>query len=142
MGRRLQAPPDREVAWEAHTEEAAKSAIASVVSVRQSGEFGWLTSVATVRDYAFESIANPQSSIDDFELALVLAREGETNRRWWSAEKILQQMPEPDESEYLKSLRDKARQLQAAIKNNSVGQLLEKLHEVYIERNKLCADTS
>jgi hypothetical protein len=139
VGRRLQNDPDSSVPWEGATEEAARAAIASVASVLRSGHLSWLTSVATLRDYAFEYVSDPQSTADDFELALVLAREGQSDRPWWSAEKILRAKPELEESEYARSLRSRATLLQAAIKSNAVGQLIESWRTEYIDRNKLTA---
>lgn len=137
VGRRLQSDPEGKVPWEAATEDAATSAVESVVKTLQGGELAWLSSVRTLRDYVIEFIANPQTTADDFELALVLAREGYTNRARWSAEKLLCEGQGSEESATRRERRARAKLLQLAIRDETIDSLLESWRAEYIEVNKL-----
>lgn len=137
VGRRLQADPQRKIPWEAATESTATEAVESVVKTLQDGELAWLMSVKTLRDYVTEFIAQPETTADDFGLALVLAREGHTDRAWWSAEKLLRAPPDPDDGEWEQERRTRARILQSAINDQTVSSLLASWRAEYIEANKL-----
>jgi hypothetical protein len=136
VGRRLQAGNDGNP-WQASTEASAREAVSSVASTLSGGQLSWLEGVRTLRDFVYEYVSNPQTTADDFDLALVLARAGETNRPWWSAERLCQPKPQPDEGEYQQELRARARVFQAAIKSGTTPSLLSSWREEYIAANKL-----
>ena len=139
VGRRLQGEPNSGAVWEGATEDSASAGIASAVRVLESGQLSWLISVSGLRDFVFEYIANPETSADDFDLAVCFARAGETNRAWWSAEKIVRSPVDPDAGDYSRDLRQRAKELQRAIDGGQTSKLLESWRSEYIARNKLSA---
>lgn len=123
------------VPWAGPTPETAQAAIASASKVVHEVALPWLARVRDLPGFVLAYVANPNNGLDDFSLAVALARAGEEHRPWWSCERLSPQVP--DGSDHEKSRRERALELQSALASGRAQALLDHWRDERIATLKL-----
>lgn len=140
IGKRVDAPPDRDINWAGPGEEAASIALQSVTKVAEDSILPWFESVGTVRDFVVEYVAKPDTQLDNLDLSIALLHIGFTNRPWWSCEiiKDAQRYSEPLEAHEQAKI-EHAVQLQQAIDSAKHEELLALWRRQNVDKFKLAS---
>ena len=88
VGGRTDRSPDTDIKWAGATEEEAALALQNVEKFVTTDILPWFGTINSVRDYAIEYIANPNTHLESMEMAVALLRAGFTNRAWWICERL------------------------------------------------------
>jgi len=138
IGKRVDAPPDRDINWAGPDEATATIAIQSVTKVVEDSILPWFESVSTVRDFVVEYVAKPDTQLDSLDLSIALLHIGFTNRPWWSCEAIkdAKRYSEPPEA-HERAQMEYAVQLQQAIDSFKYEELLALWRRQNVDKFKL-----
>jgi hypothetical protein len=126
---------DPYVPWQGRTEEEARAAIASAARLARRIALPWFERVCDLPNFVMAYVGNPNTGINDLELAIALARGGEPHRAWWICEHLAPKLP--DASDYEQARRDRALDLQSALDGGQAGALLDAWRDGVLEKFKL-----
>lgn len=126
LGNRVHAAPREDgVPWEGATEEAATAALQSVAVAAQELMLPWLSSIAGPRDYVYEYVANPNTTLESLQLAIALLLTGTTNRPWWICESLKSpKFYDSPPEEFEKQQMQWSRELQPLVNGRTYSALL------------------
>lgn len=138
IGDRLSSAPAGFPAWISDREDNAAAAIDGVIASTQELILPWFANVRTVRDFIVEWVANPETKIDNLDMAVALLGAGYRNRAWWICDALSNEdtyVPPIDDGDLVRMAY--AAELMDALASNTQEQLLAKWKKENIEKNKL-----
>lgn len=126
---------DPYVPWQGRTAEEAEAAIASAARVARDIALPWFERVRDLPNFVMAYVGNPNTGINDLDLAIALARGGEPFRAWWICERLSPKLPDASDREQAR--RERALDLQSALDRGQVEALLDAWRDEALEKFKL-----
>jgi hypothetical protein len=138
IGSRLSNPPDGYAEWIGDTEENASLAIDGVNAVTQAIILPWFANVQNIRDFIVEWVGNPQSKLEELDMAVAMLVAGYRNRAWWICDALSKQETyEQPISDWDRTCMTYAKKLMDAIDSDMHDKLLFQWRRENIEKNRL-----
>jgi hypothetical protein len=121
IDRDLQQDLSQAVPWEAADAASAQAAVASLCRVVLDEVQPWFDTLPGLAAWIVEYIADPNSSVDNLDLAAALAGLGRTDRPWWICEALAAETNEHAE------MRSAARAFQKVLTDGDVADYLQQI---------------